>query len=451
MGTFVERAARRLNRPAFRLPEGTGDACPPTSTALLHADAGPAGCLPSAITECPKIGHTGPLLLRALDPLAYANRAVATLAAGRDVFLGNPHWTELETAVAEIQLRATPPTTTGTPGRVMIATGGSGGTLRFAIHSADTLTAAADALQAQLGGGPINSLCLLPLHHVSGFQQLVRALATDGELRLGDWPSIAAGQRPEIQATGNWILSLVPTQLQRLIGDPAACVWLRRFTTILLGGAPAGAALLAQARTAGLPLAQAYGATETAAVFAWQAPADFLAGATGLRPLPHAAVRVLEPDTGHPVAPGTIGRIEVTAASLFLGYWPKLRSAGPWLTDDLGTLSADGRLLVVGRADTAINTGGEKVHPAEVETALRATGAFSEVVVLGVADARWGEGVAAFFPANDRPNLVAVEQRLRAQLSAPKVPRRWIPVATWPRTAQGKTDRAALRKLADNH
>jgi O-succinylbenzoic acid--CoA ligase len=157
---------------------------------------------------------------------------------------------------------------------------------------------------------------------------------------------------------------------------------------------------------------------------------------------------VFDPETGDAAAPGAIGRIEVTATSLFLGYWPELRRPGAWCTDDLGTLSADGRLQVLGRADAAINSGGEKVHPAEVEAALRGTGAFSEVVVFGLFDARWGESVTAFFPAADHPNLAEVERQLRAQLSAFKLPRRWLPVEDWPRTALGKTDRAALRRLA---
>ena len=55
----------------------------------------------------------------------------------------------------------------------------------------------------------------------------IDALATDGELRLGDWRQIAAGDRPALPATNGWMLSLVPTQLERLIDDPAACAWLR--------------------------------------------------------------------------------------------------------------------------------------------------------------------------------------------------------------------------------
>ncbi|MFT3829150.1 MAG: AMP-binding protein [Opitutaceae bacterium] len=438
MGPFLASAARRLTEPSVRFTDTGTDwrAVARRISATLAA--------PSAVSA--------PLAIDDADPLAYAAHAITALAAGHSILLCNPHWTAAERTAAET-LRllpaesgirfASPP--------ILIATGGSSGALRFATHSTATLSAAALALQSWLGGAPLNSVCLLPLHHVSGFQQLVRALATGGDLLLADWHALAGGHRPEPPSvTGGWILSLVPTQLQRLVEDPAACAWLRGFAAILLGGAPAGPALLARARAERLPLAIAYGASETAAVFAAQAPADFLAGRSGLLPLPHAAIRIVDPESGRPSAAGQLGRIEIDASSLFLGYWPDQRPPGPLLSDDLGFLDVDGRLHLAGRADAAINSGGEKVQPAEVEAALRATGAFSEVIVCAAPDPRWGECVAALFPAADAPDLGAVEQTLRAVLSPHKLPRRWLAVATWPRTAQGKTDRAALRRLAAN-
>ncbi len=432
MGTFLASAARRLTEPAIRSAETGADWRDHAARAVFPAEA-----VPLAIDDP--------------EPLAYAARAIAALVAGCDIQLCNPRWTAAERGAAEaLRCGAVPggPCAAHAP-RLLVATGGSGGVLRFATHTPATLTAAAIGLQSFRGGVPLNSLCLLPLHHISGFQQLVRALATDGELLLGDWPALAAGRRPPLPAvTGGWMLSLVPTQLGRLLADPAATAWLRGFAVILLGGAPAGGALLAQARTERLPLAIAYGASEFGAAVAVQPPEEFLAGDTGLRLLPHASARILDSNTAAPCPAGDLGTIEISAASLLLGYWPDLRAAGPLRTDDLGRLDAAGRLHVVGRADAAINTGGEKVHPAEVEAALHATGAFSDVVVLGVPDPKWGECVAAVFPAADSPDPAAIERALRATLSPQKIPRRWFPVVDWPHTAQGKTDRAALRRLA---
>lgn len=434
MGPFLASAARRLGEPAVRSAETGADWRAAAATCASRAASSQSGYRP-------------PLAIEAAPPLAYAAHALCALAAGRDILLANPHWTAAERAAAEA-LRLSP-AGAGTDPRILVATGGSGGALRFATHSPATLAAAAEALRTFAGGGALNSLCLLPLHHISGFQQLVRAVATGGDLLLADWRAVTGGARPAPPAVaGGWMLSLVPTQLQRLLEEPAAADWLRGFATILLGGAPAGAALLARARAERLPLAIAYGASEFAAAVALQSPAEFLTGATGLRPLPHATVRILDPGTGEPVPGGTIGRIEIAAPSLFLGYWPEERAPGPFMTDDLGRLDEGGRLHVVGRADAAINTGGEKVQPAEVEAALRATGAFSEIVVCGAPDPRWGECITACFPAADRPDVGAVEQVLRGALSPHKLPRRWLPIATWPRTAQGKSDRAAVRRLA---
>ena len=478
MGTLLARAAHRLTEPAVRSADTGADWREPATrfVAALSATAVPAD-QPST-----------PVPVDSPDPLAFAAHAIAALVAGRDVLLCNPRWTAAERAAAEaLRLAAADRpsdipllpvghvadvapssplhpvvpapsagghlsvSTVSTP-RLLVATGGSTGSLRFATHTPDTLEAAALALQSFCGGAPLNSLCLLPLHHIGGFQQLVRALATGGELLLADWHAVTAGDRPALPpAAGGWMLSLVPAQLQRLVDDPAAITWLRGFSMILLGGAPASAALLVRARAERLHIAISYGASEFAAALAIQPPTEFLAGETGLHPLPHATIRILDPETGTPLPSGELGRIEVSATSLFLGYWPALRTPGPFRTEDLGHLDSTGRLHVVGRADAAINTGGEKVHPAEVEAALRATGAFSEIVVLGVPDARWGECIAAFFSTADTPDLAAVEQTLRATLSPHKLPRRWIPITDWPSTPAGKTDRAALARLASLH
>jgi O-succinylbenzoic acid--CoA ligase len=489
MGTFLATAARRLTEPAVR--------CADTGADWREPAARFASELASA-AESHSSFAAPPVPVDSSDPLSFAAHAIAVLVAGRDVLLCNPRWTAAERAAAEnlslsavghvadvasqtssrkdtlratagdnadaaqpspVQPSALVPSAggrrsvgAGSAPRLLVATGGSTGALRFATHTPDTLEAAALAFQSFAGGAPLNSLCLLPLHHIGGFQQLIRALATGGELLLSDWHTVAAGRRPPLPpVAGGWMLSLVPTQLQRLIDDPATSTWLRSFSTILLGGAPASAALLVRARAERLPIAISYGASEFAAALAVQPPAEFLAGETGLNPLPHATIRILDPETNIPLPSGLLGRIEVSASSLFLGYWPTQRPTGPYRTEDLGLLDTAGRLHVVGRADAAINTGGEKVHPAEVEAALCATGVFSEIVVLGMPDTHWGECIAALFPAADAPDLAAVERLLRDTLSPHKLPRRWIPVADWPRTPAGKTDRAALTRLASSH
>ncbi len=190
-------------------------------------------------------------------------------------------------------------------------------------------------------------------------------------------------------------LSLVPTQLQRLLDrDRDWVAWLQSCTAVLLGGAAPWPNLLQRARDLSLPLAPTYGMTETASQVATLLPAEFLAGQPGSgRALPHADLTIRDA-AGMPLPPGETGQIAIVASSLALAVGPAT-IAPPYLTGDLGYLDPAGYLHVVGRAKTLIITGGEKVLPAEVEAAILATGLVLDVAVVGVADTDWGETVVA--------------------------------------------------------
>jgi O-succinylbenzoic acid--CoA ligase len=179
--------------------------------------------------------------------------------------------------------------------------------------------------------------------------------------------------------------------------------------------------------------------TETAAMVAALRPEEFLRGRRGCgSALPHASLALNED-----------GVIRVTAESLFRGYHPGWReAAGAWSTEDLGRFDQQGGLHVLGRRDAVIISGGKKVEPADVEAVLRSTGQFSDVAVVGVPDAEWGEAVVACYPDGMKePDLACVEQRLACELAPHKRPKHYVPVA-WPRNAQGKVSRAALAESA---
>lgn len=384
------------------------------------------------------------------DPLAVIASAIAALTSETPVelFLGSPRWSEAEKSAAEVLVRAgvahEPPAT-----RIMIPTGGTTGGLRFVAHTWETLAAAARGLQRALGGGPIDSVCFLPLHHVSGLMQVVRSFATGGRLTLAEWGNLERGEFPRLGRAGA-VTSLVPTQLARLLEVSGACAWLRGFRAVFLGGAPAWPVLLDRARAERLPLAPCYGSSETAAQVTMLSPEEFLADAEGAgRALPHARIEIVDDATGSPLAPGGEGRIRVRARSLFCGYHPDV--AGPaeaFLTGDRGVLAPDGRLTVLGRADAAIVTGGEKVAPSEVEAAIRATGLVADVAVLGVPDDEWGEVVVAMVAGAGASLETVLRERLRAALAPHKIPKRWVFLSALPRTEAGKVARAALLAAA---
>lgn len=317
-------------------------------------------------------------------------------------------------------------------GWLMVASGGTSGRLKFARHDEVTIGAAVRGFCAHFGLACVNAVSVLPLHHVSGLMAWMRCRLTGGEFVAWDWKRLEAGDLPPLGGDG-WVISLVPTQLQRLLAHEATVAWLRRFRVIFVGGGPMWPALADAAAAARLPVALSYGMTETAAMVTALRPEDFLAGARSSgAPLPHATIRI-----------DTDGRVTIGGASLFLGYYPEHSASREFLTGDLGRLDERGHLHVLGRADAMIITGGKKVQPEVVEAALRASGEFDDVAVIGVPDAEWGEAVVACYPRGQRAPDTA---RAVAALPAWQRPKRFVPLDAWPRNAQGKLNRAALRE-----
>ncbi len=387
-----------------------------------------------------RIRDDPPHLVSELDPFKFMTAFADAVAGEGEVFLCNPDWgaTERAQLAAMLALRSPLSAPCSNLGWLMIPTGGTSGQLKFARHDEKTLAAAVDGFTRHFGLVRVNAVGVLPLHHVSGLMAWLRCVLTGGEYRPLDWKTVEAGPPPDLPARPEgWVVSLVPTQLERLLRREESVAWLRQFRLICLGGAPAAPALLGQAAALRLPLAPGYGMTETAAMITALRSSEFLAGARSCGPaLPHVAVKI-----------SAEGAVILGGESLFRGYYPGWRDAGDFVTADAGWLDAQDELHVRGRRDAAIITGGEKVDPAEVEAALRGTGEFTAVVVLGVADPEWGETVVAAYPASDRPDLARVRETVGRLLTPAKRPKRFVPLADWPENAQGKVDRARLRGL----
>ena len=119
---------------------------------------------------------------------------------------------------------------------------------------------------------------------------------------------------------------------------------------------------------------------------------------------------------------------------------------------DLGRIEADGSVTLIGRGATVINTGGEKVYPAEVEEVIHELAGVEECLVVGVPDERFGQLVAAIVvTAADRQlDASDVIAAARRSLAGYKLPRLVVFVAEVPRAPNGKIDYAAVRAvLAD--
>jgi O-succinylbenzoic acid--CoA ligase len=161
------------------------------------------------------------------------------------------------------------------------------------------------------------------------------------------------------------------------------------------------------------------------------------------------------PLDGVSVAAGADGRIRITGPVLFSGYRrrPDLTAAAlqdGWLvTSDLGTVDESGHLVVRGRADDVINTGGQKVVAGEVAAALETCPGVREVVVVGRPDPQWGERVTAVVvPADpaDPPALDLLRKHVQAILPRYAAPTQVELVDSIPLLASGKPDLIALRR-----
>jgi O-succinylbenzoic acid--CoA ligase len=321
-------------------------------------------------------------------------------------------------------------------GWLCVPTGGTSGGLRFARHDERTLTAAARGFCGHFGLERVNAVDVLPPFHVSGLMARIRCAETGGTHVAWNWRRLEAGERPALgTAGGSWVISLVPTQLQRLLASPEVLEWLRKFAIIFIGGGPIWPELAETAAKAELSLSISYGMTETAAMIAALRPREFLRGERNCGPaLPHVRITITADET-----------IWIEGESVFRGYFPELRESRKFESSDLGRMDEHGRLHVLGRRDSAIITGGEKVHPLEVEMVLRATGQFTDIAVIGIPDQQWGGAVVACYPADGPvPDFGIVRQMVDNRLAAFKRPKHYVAVADWPRNSLGKLNRTQL-------
>jgi len=120
------------------------------------------------------------------------------------------------------------------------------------------------------------------------------------------------------------------------------------------------------------------------------------------------------------------------------------------LAGDMALLEADGTITLLGRGSQCINSGGEKIFPEEVESALKAHPAVFDAIVVGVPDERWGQRVAAVVQPRDgeRPTLDALAAHCRHHVAGYKVPKELHLVPEVLRSPSGKPDYPWAVKIA---
>jgi len=309
----------------------------------------------------------------------------------------------------------------------VVATSGSSGEAKAAVHTWGNYFYNAKGSNELISLGPSDRWLLsLPLFHVSGLAITTRCLLAGAALVIpNDDDLMAAIQRAQVTH-----VSLVPTQLMRMLETQANHDLLRSLKCILIGGANIPSSLIEQGCQLGLNMYVSYGLTEMASQVATGKVMDTCKAA--VKVLPYRQLKI-SPE----------GEILVKGEVLFKGYLSgtklhlPLNQEGWFQTGDMGEFDPMGSLKVGGRRDSMFISGGENIHPEEIERALLNIKGIAEAIVVPREDKEFGHRPIAFIRYSGKP---LTDDNIIRQLQM-SLPHFKIPIAffTWPQhlIAQG--------------
>jgi fatty-acyl-CoA synthase len=203
-----------------------------------------------------------------------------------------------------------------------------------------------------------------------------------------------------------------------------------------------------------------YGMTETSPVSTMTRRDDTLARRTETvgRAMPHIEVKIVDPATGLTVPRDRPGELRTRGYSVMLGYWEQPAStaeaidAARWMhTGDLATMDADGYVTIAGRIKDMVIRGGENIYPREIEEFLYGHPDVSDVQVVGVPDAKYGEELMAWVilrPGAAPLTAESVREFCAGRLAHYKIPRYVHVVDAFPMTVTGKIRKVQMREEA---
>ena len=354
--------------------------------------------------------------------------------AQRELRSANPEWTVSESMARIAKALVSngpalvfgPSALTHVPSRVsiVVSTTGSSGASKEVGLSASALLSSARASNKALGAEFGNSWSLLlPLTHIAGINVLVRAL------ELGTEPIDLRkhqGEYPRADFT-----AIVPTQLfKALNGDEQLLAHLVQAKAVLIGGAALTTDLHLQAENAGINVVVTYGMTETS-------------GGCVYNGIPLEGVEIsITPEK----------RIAIKGTVLAHGYlgaeslWDTQYLDGWFHSSDLGRIENE-KLIVEGRSDDVIITGGENISLSAIETSLHAHFPHKSFAAFAMKDSKWGEALHVAIAGDGFPNEGDISQYLSEQFGESAKPKGFLHLPELPLIGIGKVDRKKLIEL----
>lgn len=327
----------------------------------------------------------------------------------------------------------------GDPATLLLTSGSSGAPRGVPMSSRQHRASVAAVGQRLSLGAEDRWLACLPPEHIGGLSILFRAVLTGAVVHLLD--RFDAGQVARIldREPVHW-MSLVPTQLADLLAIRER-PFQRRLRGVLVGGAAARPELLAKAWTLNLPALPTWGMTE--------------AGSQLATAVPESAARIdwaRQPGRVGPALPGVEirliadQRLQVRGPMLFSGYAGQADDrgrSGPdadgWFTTgDRGRLDEHGNLVVLGRADRVLVSGGVNVSLDAVEQCLLESKRVVDVALIARPDARWGQVPVALVVLAPAQSPEALRAWCREHLTPAERPAQLVAVERIPRGPAGK-------------
>ena len=332
---------------------------------------------------------------------------------------------------------------------LLVYTSGTTGGPKAAVHTqANLLANMAIAAQVQVMQPSDTVLTVLPLFHVGGLCiQTLPALYAGARVILqarfhpGETLACITADRPSLTLQ-------VPATMKALLEHPDwPATDLGCLRAVWAGSSLLPAPLVEAFHARGVPVCNVYGATETGPFSIALPPAQAMdhVGSCGW-PAPGVEARL---GTRH----GDAAELLLRGPNVVRRYWPDLPACdaqGWFATGDLAQQDADGSYRIVGRVKDLIISGGENIHPAEIEQALALHPAVLECAAFAVPDARWGElvAVAVVLREGAKAGEAELAAHLQQRLARFKLPRRWLWLPQLPKTALGKVRRNELATLA---
>ncbi len=341
-------------------------------------------------------------------------------------------------------------------------TSGTTGEPKGVMHSDNTLLANARAMAHDWRHHEdIVLFSMSPLTHAIGTIAMAQSLVSGFELVVNDIPP---GLKPLdwLVETGATYVMGVPTHAIDLLAEAQrrGTARLGKVEIFYMGGSAIPRETVRELRAMNILPQNVYGMTENGA-HQYTLPDDdeqTIEETCGTA-CPGHEVKIWNPDsTDEAPATGEVGEIGSRGACLMLGYFDNqpateqsFNSHGWFMSGDLGSLDAAGRLRIVGRKKDIIIRGGRNIHPAKIEDHARSHPAVQKAAAFAVVDARLGEKVCLAVVLNDGHQLQPLDllEHLAARgLSKYDMPEYYIALDNLPLTASGKILKRELVALA---